>query len=166
MPQLDNNVFPQIPQGQSQGQEPAKKAGFLGRLFGSKSKPAGPSRDLREAVGGKRPREKDFGQGHTGPKEFSNWEPLNVSGGVYRGKDLRLRKESFERHVRDDLRDTLSKFSKRNELAKALSAKRGNKLTKTEVREAIDNMYRDRKISSLTARKLRTKLGARKTSFF
>lgn len=102
------------------------------------------------------------------PKEKpknQNWEPIDVSRGIYRGKDLLVNKQSFERHIRDDLKGDL-KFSKRNELAKGLSAKRGNKLTKTEVREAIKGMEDKGTISHLKARQLRTKFGARSSSLF
>ena len=142
-----------------------KAPSFLSRLLGGspKSSQSKPSPVLKEATGGPLPKKEEFGPA---PKPLhQNWEALDVSSGIYRGKDLRTNKQSFKHHVRDDVKDIL-RFAKADALAQKFYETRGNKLTKTEVRGAIQKLREEGKISGLQARKLRNRFGASKSSFF
>lgn len=97
--------------------------------------------------------------------EKRSWEPVDVSTGIYRGKDLFVPRHLFEQHLREDLKDVLPKFSQRNLFAKTLSSKRKDKITKSEMRGIIKDLEDTKKISHLKARQLRKKFGVRGSSF-
>lgn len=133
---------------------PAKKPGFFSRLFG----PGGnqltrPAEDKLETLKPQKP-------------EQRSGEMIDVSTGVYRGRELNVPKNVFEQHVRENVKDILPKFSARNTLAKELSPTRSGKITKSEVRGVIKKLEQAKRISHKQASKLRGKFGARSSSFF
>lgn len=122
-----------------------------------------PSEDLKAPKIFKHPEKDDQKDLKAGAKS-ENWETINVGSGVYRGMDTRQNRQGFMHHMREDVKDVFSKFSKQDAFAKAVREEmHGGKLTKTGMRKAIDKMGK-LGATQKQLRNLRGKFGARSSS--
>lgn len=117
-----------------------KKPGVFGRLFGG-SKKTEPWH---------KPHEEPSSQ-----RKSDEWATFTLKSGVY--KDPNLYKKttpSVARHLREEFRTVLPKFSQSSELAKRLAPKKGKGFTKNEFRKTVGDMLEEGKLKPSQARRV------------
>lgn len=92
-----------------------------------------------------------------------DWTPINVKSGTFRNKELFSgSRQSFVWHEQKDLKHILpggENFAVRKAFAEELAKVRGQGITRTEAKKAIENIQKKFGLSDVKARKLRGKLG-------
>ncbi|KKW23081.1 MAG: hypothetical protein UY65_C0009G0007 [Parcubacteria group bacterium GW2011_GWA2_51_12] len=134
-------------------EEPVKKQGVLGRLFGFGQPKKAPGETATPAA---LPKKADWN-----PIDFS--KTPRITSGIYGARS------SFESHVKKQLKSDLGSVldaNQRKEVADMMANKRGHGLRRDEVRKELRKMEESGKLNKFERKRIERKLGANKSSSF
>ncbi|MDP3740999.1 MAG: hypothetical protein Q8R08_01580 [bacterium] len=151
----DEHEFGQVAERPPIEETQGKKPGLFKRLFGSKPKDYP---DIHEKI-----REREQKEQEKNGTKPDAWAPLDLSRGSY--KDPHLYKQNSQavaRHLREEFKSVLPRFSDRNEVAKRLAPKKGKGFSRSEFRKTVQDMKKEGKLSNMQARRMIGKFKAYK----